>query len=400
MTSPFLFRPFTNPKGFTLPFMMVIAVVGSLTTLYLDQILTHGRGMTTRRDQLINYEVFVENFKHVMENPEACGKILGGQRINMGKGARTLLGPVDANSTTPLGLLWNDPHRSFEMSHLEIEILSDSPVNHMRVYNPADFKVSGGVNPPAFMTYPARFMIHPKEVRTSLAKETDPYYIDLYKMEFEEVNPLHKNRLDIRIFVNVDANQQIQNCYGYRSQAAICAASGGVYDFNGLDQDFPHIKCKPYKRCLSSQKGLVNHPSLCPPPYNYKDQQGKLLFANHMGKVNGVDQYLCLWCHPFHETLVTTGDVPSSAFENLKQQLISLLDRTYLLMNTGVPPTDPSVTPLALEWESLGSLVLGNSEELGLSVSSLDQFAESLKTNYGLVVEDRLINFMEQALGF
>lgn len=292
----FSFRSiYASERGTSVLAVMIFAALSVLIIGGISQKLFHARQKNVDHVQRDTYELFVQNLKVLLEDPQACTHLFRGMQIGTTPGWEGRVDPgqgldVDFDNSLVNNLIPNWAGDSGALINNRTVESNDKTgyfvVDDIRLKNIGVSDGSGGTRRVADVrpwgqrdstfVYPMRVTVPVSNLRVSLQELPATYvqgsnitqaeYNSILgnKETFEGSNPLKKTYLETKLMMAVDSNARVQRCFGYNTAAAVCIASGGTYEWGGTGG----ARCRPDKRCFvdTVQGGgvrFVSNPSQC-----------------------------------------------------------------------------------------------------------------------------------------
>lgn len=291
-----------NQHGSVLLVVFTISVVIAFMLPSLYFMMLKSATSQGRRGEVESYEFMVRALKSQLEDPLTCYKLLGGKKVPADK----KIGFKDGNHNQvidweygfyldknqkkvyekgPLKKGWKIPSTNVHIKDVVLvrsgdvvrEESTDSnkkgAIDYVRIHT------SKGER--RFATVPIRVYVTTEELSINIGdRQTgDPEYP-------EEMRPMIRRDIMIRLLANINENDVIYNCFGFESYGAVCQNMGAAYNHLGPVD----LKCQPDEICFTGKVGLVTNPDKCE---NLASIPYRALL---IGKHNGKNQYICTLC--------------------------------------------------------------------------------------------------------
>jgi hypothetical protein len=269
--------------------LILLLCAVALLGLLLSSILSINEQSISRQSQRADLEAYNQmlySLKSQLNDPLSCFRILGGSRVPNGRFG------VDDNFSLnwqyqgSVGLVrtgWQIPNSRLRVANVRLQRSGDSVTNSR-----GTVRIMDGVSR-NYTMIPLRIFVYLENIHVNfdVAPQTSATGQPIYAM-YEDLYPLRKPDLMLRVLANIDNTNTIRNCFGFESFAGVCQLKGGSFRENAAG-DF---KCQPDRFCFMGNPVIVNDPTRCTSQtvgaYRYRaDQIGDI--------VNPI--YMCNLCH-------------------------------------------------------------------------------------------------------
>ena len=271
-----------KPKNGQTTIFIALVLMLLIATVFLSLrgLINLSLNSQATRRQRTHWEMFVDVLRTQLVDPVYCTAALQKQEILLGKNKKS---PISinmnyANIVGPIGPSFTDHTKQIKIKDVQLEILSSSRSRYVRLASPRAELNS----------------VWPAQIVFTSAATNSPENLDKpeYKIKlFVTLKLLATSTGGIR-------KASIVNCYGSKSEAAICEELGGAFDASAdaiiKDVQGEALRCHPYRNCFYGDAGVIFDPKLCDPPSGL----GKPYSAKQISNLSGQNSYLCDWCNP------------------------------------------------------------------------------------------------------
>ncbi len=271
-----------KPKNGQTTIFLALVLMLLIATVFLSLrgLINLSLNSQATRRQRTHWEMFVDVLRTQLVDPVYCTAALQKQEILLGKNKKS---PISinmnyANIVGPIGPSFIDHTKQIKIKDVQLEILSSSRSRYVRLASPRAELNS----------------VWPAQIVFTSAATNSPENLD---------KPQYKIKLFVTLKLLATSTGGIRkasivNCYGSKSEAAICEELGGAFDASAdaiiKDVQGEALRCHPYRNCFYDDAGVIFDPKLCDPPSGL----GKPYSAKQISNLSGQNSYLCDWCNP------------------------------------------------------------------------------------------------------
>lgn len=284
-----------NNRGSTIGIALILAVVFSLVSLSIIDILQLGNRTLKQSSSELSMKILIKTLRQGLNDPTLCPLILG-QGLNTVNTAINSVSSVSlqynvkggSSNTISAGYVY-DNKITLDRVELKIKDVSRSFKNGIQVKRAPE-------GYPGLPYIPVRLAQHPSWP-TGWAVPAGYATLNKYSAEIKLIynmknsmnflwNPENeKNK--IKVLIKTNAVGTIMSCHGESSEAEACESRG--YSFDGLFAPPAH-RCNPDFYCRTDRTlGYQNNPT-CTPPYRKED-----IYFNVL---DNKTYSICSWCNP------------------------------------------------------------------------------------------------------